>query len=101
VIHRLIDKVRVGPPPSENAARYRQGATVTIQTTDGRTVASTVLMPKGSAALGIEWADIEAKYRTLMPNSGLGEERIEASLATIRDFKTVGSVVPLMELIRH
>ena len=24
VIHSLIDKVRVGPPPTENAARYRQ-----------------------------------------------------------------------------
>jgi hypothetical protein len=38
-----------------------------------------VFLPKGSAALGIDWADIEAKYRTLMPNSGLGAERIEAS----------------------
>ena len=26
-IHQLIDKVRVGAPPAENAARYRQGAT--------------------------------------------------------------------------
>ena len=34
VIHRLIDKVRIGPPPTENVARYRQGATVTIRTTD-------------------------------------------------------------------
>jgi 2-methylcitrate dehydratase PrpD len=100
VIHRLIDKVRVGPPPSENVARYRQGATVTIQTTDGRTVASTVLMPKGSAALGIEWADIEAKYRILMPNSGLGAEPIEASFAAIRDFANAASVAPLLELLR-
>jgi len=30
VIHSLIDKVRVGLPPTENAERYRQGATVTI-----------------------------------------------------------------------
>jgi len=100
VIHRLIDKVRVGPPPTENAARYRQGATVTIQTTDGRTVSSTVLLPKGSAALGIEWADIEAKYRTLMPNSGLPDQRIEASLAAIRDIANATSVAPLMELLR-
>jgi 2-methylcitrate dehydratase PrpD len=100
VIHRLIDKVRVGPPLSENAARYRQGATVTIQTTDGRTVASTVFLPKGSAALGIGWADIEAKYRTLMPNSGLSAERIEASLATIRDFANASGVAPLISLLR-
>ena len=47
-IHRLIDKVRVGPPPTENAARYRQGATVTIRTTDGREVTNTVYAPKGA-----------------------------------------------------
>jgi 2-methylcitrate dehydratase PrpD len=100
VIHRLIDKIRVGPPPAEHAERYRQGATVTIQTTDGRSVTSTVFMPKGSAALGIEWADIEAKYRTLMPNSGLSAERIEQSLALIRDFAKATSVAPLIETLR-
>jgi len=100
VIHRLIDKITVGPPPTENAERYRQGATVTIRTTDGREVASTVFLPYGSAALGIDWADIEAKYRTLMPNSGLPPARIEESLALIRDFKSVRSIAPLIELIR-
>jgi 2-methylcitrate dehydratase PrpD len=99
VIHRLIDKISVGPPPTENARRYRQGATVTIRTTDGREVSSTVFLPHGSAALGIDWADIEAKYRTLMPNSGLASEKIEASLALIRDFKNAASVGPLIAQI--
>jgi 2-methylcitrate dehydratase PrpD len=99
-IHRLIDKIRVGPPPTENVTRYRQGATVTIRTTDGREVTSTVFLPYGSAALGIDWADIEAKYRTLMPNSGLGAERIEQSLAMIRDFANTPSVAPLIESLR-
>jgi 2-methylcitrate dehydratase PrpD len=99
VIHGLIDKVRVGPPPTENAERYRQGATVTIRTTDGREFASTVFLPYGSAALGIDWTDIEAKYRALMPNSGLPTERIEASLALIRDFANAPSVAPLITQI--
>jgi 2-methylcitrate dehydratase PrpD len=99
-IHRLIDKISVGPPPSENAARYHQGATVTIRTVDGREVTSTVFLPHGSAALGIDWGDIDAKYRTLMPNSGLSLERIEQSLALIRDFKNAAGVGKLMELIR-
>ena len=99
VIHRLIDKITVGPPPTENASRYRQGATVTIRTTDGRSFASTVFLPHGSAALGIDWADIDAKYRTLMPNSGLSLERIEQSLALIRDFKNAQSVGPLITQI--
>ena len=100
VIHRLIDKIRVGPPPTENADRYRQGATVTIRTTDGRSVTNTVFLPHGSAALGIDWADIDAKYRTLMPNSGLPSERIEQSLALIRDFATATGVAPLIGLLR-
>jgi 2-methylcitrate dehydratase PrpD len=100
VIHRLIDKIRVGPPPTENAERYRQGATVTIRTTDGREVTNTVFMPKGSAALGIDWADIEAKYRTLMPNSGLPTGRLEQSLTLIRDALNASNLTPLIELIR-
>jgi 2-methylcitrate dehydratase PrpD len=100
VIHRLIDKIRVGPPPTENADRYRQGATVMIRTLDGRSVSNTVFQPKGSAALGIDWVDIEAKYRALMPNSGLNPERIEQSLALVRDFVNAPSVVPLVGLLR-
>src|SRR5207244_1649247 len=80
VIHRLIDKVRVGPPPTENADSYRQGATVTIRTTDGRSVTNTVYVPKGAGMLGIAWSDIDAKYRALVPLSGLPERQIEASL---------------------
>jgi 2-methylcitrate dehydratase PrpD len=100
VIHRLIDKIRVGPPPEEDAARYRQGATVTIVTTDGRTSTSTVYVPKGAGMLGIAWADIEAKFRALMPNSGLPAARIEASLAVIRDFRNLAHVSALTDLLR-
>ncbi len=100
VIHRLIDKITVGSPPTENAERYRQGATVTIRTAEGREVTSTVFLPHGSAALGIDWADIDAKYRTLMPNSGLGSEKIEASLALIRDFANATGVEALIGSIR-
>src|SRR3954471_21588450 len=76
VIHALIDKVRVGPEPTENAERYRQGATVTIRTRDGRNITNTVYAPTGSGLLGIAWADIDAKFRALLPSSGLPEGRI-------------------------
>ena len=99
-IHRLIDKVRVGPPPTENAARYRQGATVTIRTTDGREVTSTVYAPKGAGMLGIDWAEIDAKYRTLVPLSGLPEQQIEASLALIHRFRDVSNVSELTRLLQ-
>jgi 2-methylcitrate dehydratase PrpD len=100
VIHRLIDKIRVGPPPADDAARYRQGATVTIRTTDGRTAASTVYMPKGAAANGIAWADVDAKYRTMMPHARLPSSRIEASLAIIHDFRDLRDVSSLIDLLR-
>jgi 2-methylcitrate dehydratase PrpD len=100
VIHRLIDKVRVGAPPAENATRYRQGATVTILTRDGRTSASTVYLPKGAGALGIAWDDIDAKYRTLVPAAGLPADKIEASLALIHDFHHVTDVSALTNLLR-
>ncbi|HEX4369592.1 MAG TPA: hypothetical protein VH023_22345, partial [Rhodopila sp.] len=101
IIHGLIDKVRVGPPPTENADRYRQGATVTIRTHDGRTSTSTVHLPKGAGALGIAWDDIDAKYRTLVPASGLPTDKIEASLALIHDFHTVTDVSTLTALLRN
>ena len=100
VIHRLIDKVRVGPPPSENTARYRHGATVTIRTTDGREVTSTVYVPKGAGILGIDWAEIDAKYRTLVPLSGLPEHQIEASLAVIHRVRDVTDVSELTRLLQ-
>jgi 2-methylcitrate dehydratase PrpD len=99
VIHRLIEKVRVGPPPAADVARYRQGATVTIRTTDGRTSTSTVYVPKGAGMLGLAWADIDAKYRALVPHSGLPNREVEASLAVIHDFRQVTDVSGLTNLL--
>lgn len=99
VIHRLIDKVRVGPQPTENVAAYRQGGTVTIETADGRTVTNTVYVPKGAGCLGIGWADIDAKFRTLAPSS-LGKRQIEATLEVIHDFRNAADVSGLIGLLR-
>jgi len=100
VIHRLIDLVSVGAPPTGDVARYRQGATVTIRTHDGRISTNTVYVPKGAAMLGIGWGDIDAKYRTLVPASGLRADAIEASLAVIHDFGRVTDVSALTRLLR-
>jgi 2-methylcitrate dehydratase PrpD len=99
VIHALIDKVRVGPSPAGDAARYRQGASVSIETTDGRGVTSTVLVPKGAASAGVDWPDVEAKYRTLMPNAPMSTAAVEASLAAIRELRTAREVAPLIRLL--
>jgi 2-methylcitrate dehydratase PrpD len=100
VIHRLIDTVRVGPPPTEHVEQYRQGATVTIRTRDGRTVSNTVYAPKGAGQLGIAWADVDAKYRTLVPKVPLSDRQVEASLQVIHDFRNVRHVSGLLELLQ-
>jgi 2-methylcitrate dehydratase PrpD len=100
VIHQLIDKVRVGVPPTENVSRYRQGATVTIRAKDGCTSTSTVFEPKGSAARGIAWDDVDSKYRTLVPRAGVPERQIEASLAVIHGIRDVNDVSKLIDLLQ-
>jgi len=100
VIHSLIDKVRVGPPPTENAERYRQGATVTIALRDGRSFTSTVYAPRGSGQLGIAWNDIDAKFRALAPLGGLGDDAISRTLDIIHDFRRATSVSPLLDMLR-
>jgi 2-methylcitrate dehydratase PrpD len=99
VIHQLLDKVRVGAPPTEHVERYKQGATVTVRTKDGRTFSSTVYAPKGAGALGIDWADVDAKYRTLVPHAGLRDREVEASLRVIHDFRQVTHVSALIDLL--
>jgi len=100
VIHRLIDKVRVGPQPTENVGAYRQGATVTIETTDGRKVSSTVHVPTGAGCLGLDWAMLDAKYRTLAPNAPLDAKQIDASLAVLHGFRDVKNVSELIDLLK-
>lgn len=98
-IRRLLDVVQVGEPPTENAERYRQGATVTIRTRDGRSFTGTVYAPRGSAINGIEWADVETKYRTLCPLAGVAPDEIEKSIQVLRNFRDVTHVRELLALI--
>jgi 2-methylcitrate dehydratase PrpD len=99
VIHQLLEKVRVGTPPTENVECYKQGATVTIRTKDGRTFSSTVYAPKGSGVRGIDWADVDAKYRTLVPQAQLPDRQVEASLQVIHDFRHVTHVSALIDML--
>ena len=99
VIHQLIDKVQVGTPPTDLVEQYKQGATVTIRTKDGRTFSSTVFAPKGAGALGIDWADVDAKYRTLVPQAQVSDQQVEASLQVIHDFGNVKHTSELTDLL--
>jgi 2-methylcitrate dehydratase PrpD len=99
-IRGLLGKVRVGEPPAEHLERYRSGAIVTIATRGGRTHGATVYAPKGSAAVGIEWRDIEAKYRALVPFANPAHGHLDAGLAAIRALRQARDVRGLIALLR-
>ncbi len=99
VIGRLIGLVAQDPAPGSVRYKWPWGATVTIVTRSGARFTSTVDAPKGSAPRGIEWSDIETKYRALMPQSRLPEERISEILRTIRNFEQLKSVSQLTSLL--
>jgi 2-methylcitrate dehydratase PrpD len=101
VIHQLLDKVRVGEPPTEHLERYKQGATVTIRTKGGRLFSNTVYAPRGSGVLGIDWADVDAKYRTLVPKAQLSDRQVEESLHMIHEFRQVTHVSALTDLLHE
>jgi 2-methylcitrate dehydratase PrpD len=102
VIHGLIDKVTADPNPLPYPDRFshHHGATVTIALKDGRQFSDHVDVPRGSAPRGIEWADVDAKYRRLVPLSGLVTEKVEASLEVVHRFESVKSMSELTHLLR-
>src|SRR5262249_29324247 len=77
---RLIGLVEADPSPPPVHYGWGWGATVTIVTRSGARYTSTVDAPRGSGPRGIDWSDVDAKYRSLFPDSGLPAKRIEESL---------------------
>ncbi len=100
VIRGLLGKVQAGDPPTENLERYKSGASVTIRTKDGRSYSSTVYAPRGAAILGIAWADVEGKYRTLAPFAQFSGDNLETSIQVIRNFHALKNVAELIGLLR-
>jgi 2-methylcitrate dehydratase PrpD len=99
VIVRLIGLVEQDPSPSATRYEWNWGATVTIVTKSGAKYASTVDAPRGSAPRGIEWSDVDGKFRALMPQSRLPMSRIEQALKLIQDFDQVKKVSQLTSLL--
>ncbi|MEO8256677.1 MAG: MmgE/PrpD family protein [Acidobacteriota bacterium] len=98
-ITRLMDLVDVDPAPPPVKYRWSWGGTVTIVTNAGTRFTSTVDAPRGSGPRGIEWSDVEAKYRALMPESKLAGRRVDDILALIHGFDRVKNVSELTRLL--
>lgn len=88
VIVRLIGLVAPDPAPPVHYD-WSWGSTVTVVTKSGARYTSTVQAPRGSGPRGIEWSDVNAKYRALMPDSGLPPKRFEEILEIIHGFDQV------------
>jgi 2-methylcitrate dehydratase PrpD len=101
VISRLIDKISTDqdPKPYPDRFPHHHGASVTITLKDGRKFSSHVDFPRGSGPRGIEWADVDAKYRRLAPLSGLAPEKVEASLKVVHELEAAGSMSELTRLL--
>jgi len=99
VVARLIGLVETDPSPNPVHYDWNWGATVTIVTKSGARFTSTVDAPRGSAPRTIEWSDVDAKYRALMPESSLPARRIEEILKTVHDFDQVQRVSQLTVLL--
>jgi 2-methylcitrate dehydratase PrpD len=102
VIARLIDKVSVDPDPEPYPDRFQHhhGATVTITLSDGRVFSDHVDLPRGAGPRGVEWADVDEKYRRLVPLSGLGPAPVEASLELVHGLGHGTGVAELTRLLR-
>jgi 2-methylcitrate dehydratase PrpD len=87
------------PPPLPDRFPHRHGGTVVIRMTNGEEFRSTCRSPRGSGPRGIEWQDVEDKYRALVPLAGLASRRVDESLAVIRAFEAPDSVNRLVALI--
>ncbi|RPI40484.1 MAG: hypothetical protein EHM59_21585, partial [Betaproteobacteria bacterium] len=101
VIGALIDKITVDPNPKPYPDRFphHHGATVTITLKDGRRFSDHVDFPRGAGPRGIDWADVDAKYRTLVPHAGMAPEKIESSLEVVHELEAVSSVSELTTLL--
>jgi len=99
VIARLMKLVARDPAPPAVKYEWPWGATVTIVTKSGARFTSKVDAPRGSAPRGIEWSDVEAKYRALIPQSGLPGARVDRIWETIRNFEQVKTVRELTGLL--
>jgi len=98
-IRRLLDLVEMGPSPTNNIVSYRQGATVTLRTCDGRNFSSTVYMPRGSAANGVTWSEVELKFKTLCGAAGISSSNIEKCSVAIRHVREIKHIREIVELI--
>ncbi len=87
------------PPPWPDRFAHRHGGAVTIELADGRSVRRACAAPRGSGARGIEWDDVDAKYRRLVPAAGLSGPQVDHTLAMIHALERPQTLQRLCEAL--
>lgn len=99
VVARLMGVVDLDPAPPAVTYTWGWGGSVTVVTASGQRFTSTVDAPRGSGPRGIQWSDVDAKYRALMPDSNLPAARRAEILDQIHQFDRVKSVPAFARLL--
>ncbi len=87
---RLIALVEYEPPAA--SYEWNWGGSVTLVTKSGARFSCTIDAPKGSGPRGIDWADVDAKYRALCGDEG--------ALDLAHRFEQAGNVAELVRFLR-
>jgi 2-methylcitrate dehydratase PrpD len=95
-IARLVGLVEYEAVPPGIRYEWNWGGTVMLVTKAGTRFTSTVDAPRGSGPRGIEWADVDAKYRALIAESGLSAAKRARLLEMVHDFSSVSALLPLL-----
>jgi 2-methylcitrate dehydratase PrpD len=95
-IARLVGLVEYEAVPEGTRYEWNWGGTVTVVTTAGTRYTSTVDAPRGSGPRGIQWADVDAKYRALIGDSGLPPAKQARILEQVHDFSSVSALASLL-----
>ena len=99
VVARLIGVVEADPSPPAFRYNWNWGGTVTIVTRSGARFTSTVDAPRASGPRGINWSDVDAKFRALFPDSGLTGKRVDETLNLIHTFERVKNISEFTRLL--
>jgi 2-methylcitrate dehydratase PrpD len=99
LIAHLISLVEYDQSPSMIHYDWNWGGTATIVTKSGARYTATVDAPRGSGPRGIEWSDVDTKYRALITDGGLQSKRNEGILSQIHNFEQLKQVASFAKLL--
>ena len=101
-IGRLQDLVEVDPKPlplSNPRFVHLDGGRVSIVTKSGEVFTSHVQLPSGAARV-VQWPAVREKFRRLVGNAGMPDDRVEETLRRIENFEGLAGPSELTELLQ-